>query len=203
MPNDYAAAAYPEPWQVLGITLRPFSLGHVLKLRRLGNAFGADEPTNAGLGDLLLAVMVCGMSSHPDPTRDPFWQWLNRPVAPWRRWCKWFVAQFTPAELFLLRWGRKCRGVDIEDRAKLFANYITAQCDCPGYWDENKSTRKSGAHWSHDVLATLVSKCGYTQEEAYNVPLSKALNDYFKWAESEGGITLMTPEELEATSEPA
>jgi hypothetical protein len=203
MPTDYAAAAYPDPWQILGVQLRPFSLGHLLKLRKLGNAFAADDAAEAHLGDLLLAILVCAMPSHPDPLKDEFWAWLNRPVAKWRTWCPWLFHQFTPAELFILKWGRRCRGVDLKERAELFQKYIQTHSEMPGYWNESKSTRTSGAHWSHSVLATLVSRCGYTQEEAYNVPIIKALNDYFKWAETEGHLTLMSAEELEATSEHA
>ena len=62
--------------------------------------------------------------------------------------------------------------------------------------EENKS--KSGAHWSHAVIAGLCSECGYTQLEAYNVPLGKALADYLKACEATGSIRLMS--ELEAVA---
>lgn len=198
MPNDYAAAAYPDTWQVLGIQLRPFSLGHYLKLRRLGCAFVEEDSAIAGLGDLLLGVLVCGMTSHPDPDQDEFWQWWRQPINRWQRWFPKLLGTLTPAEKFLLRWGRRCRGVDLEARAKQFNEYIRNNIVEPDYWRERESGRASGAHWSHAVIATLVSKCGYTQLEAYNVPLAKALADFFKWLEGEGAITLMTDEESEA-----
>lgn len=205
--STYFDAAYPAPWQVLGVPLKPFSLGHYVKLYRLGCAFVADEVKPATLGDLLLGVAVCSMDSHPDPSRDPFWLWLNRaePEGYWSRlWyrarkkvCKGFV---TPAELDMFKFGKRIGTIDFGEKARLFAEYIALHSKVPAYWEGDSSGdgKKSGAHWSQAVLHTLTSKCGYTQEEAHNVPLSRALADFFKYAESEGGLRLMTQEERKA-----
>jgi hypothetical protein len=104
----------------------------------------------------------------------------------------------TPAELEVHNWGRRVGIFDISAKAKLFADYIAKHSECPRYWEEQAGDgKKSGAHWAHAVIHSLTSKCGYTQEEAFNVCLSKALSDYFKHAENEGAIRLMTPEEIE------
>jgi hypothetical protein len=42
-----------------------------------------------------------------------------------------------------------------------------------------------------------MSECGYSQTEALNAPMAKALADYFKYAERNGMVTLMTDDELE------
>lgn len=200
MANDYPRSAYPDEWQILGVRLRPFSLGHYLKLRRLGNAYVSDDATPALMGDLLLGIMVCSMESHPDPTKDPFLVWFNQRPKWYQDRLPWVFGKLTPAEQEMVRWGRKCKRADVRAKAQLFADYINSQTEFPEYWCERQNPRRSGAHWSHGVLTTLVSHCGYSQLEAYNVPLSKALQDFFKWAESEGHVTLMTPEESEVTS---
>lgn len=207
MPNTYSEAAYPAPWQVLGVALKPFSLGHYIKLNRLGCAFVADETKNATLGDLLLGVAVCSMDSHPDAGKDPFWQWLSR-SAPEGKFAGWWyrlrcrIARMfrqqllTPAELDMMRFGRKCRGFDFPSRAQLFADYISAHSKAPAFWEsDNQGGKGSGAHWSHAMMQVLVSKCGYTLEEAHNAPLTRAMADFFKYIESEGGCRLMSEEE--------
>lgn len=206
--SDYFRSAYPEPWQLLGVSLRPFSLGHYLKLHRLGNAFVSDDVETATLGDLILGVVACSMRSHPDPDKDEFWQWLNRkePTTKaeriawgWRKLlCRVLKKQMpTPAELDVHNWGRKIGVFDVSAKAQQFADYIAKHSECPRFWEEQASDKKSGAHWAHAVIHALTSKCGYTQEEAYNVCAAKALADYFKHAENEGAIRLMTPQEIE------
>lgn len=206
MSNTYSTAAYPDPWRVLGIQLKPFSLGHYLKLHRLNCAFVADESRTATLGDLLLGVAVCSMDSHPDASRDPFWQWLNRAepdglLAAWWyrvrvRVAGWFKTKLlTPAEMDIYRLGKHCGNIDFPAKVKLFSDYIGHHSKVPGYWQENTDSKKSGAHWSHAIVQVLVSKCGYTQQEAYSAPMCKAFADFFKYCEGEGGIRLMTQEE--------
>ena len=54
---DYYQAAVPDGWQVLGVKLRPLSLGHLILLKRYGSAFVVGGiPTEA---DLVLSVLIC------------------------------------------------------------------------------------------------------------------------------------------------
>ena len=194
--KSYFAAAFPEPWRILGVQLKPFSLGHYIKLRQLGNAFVSDSASTATLPDLLLGIAVCSMSSSPDIATDEFWCWLNEPEKSTILSRLFGKKRLTPAERDFYKWGRKSGDFNLSEKAKLFADYIAAHSEMPAYWtlEENKS--KSGAHWSHAVIAGLCSECGYTQLEAYNVPLGKALADYLKACEATGSIRLMS--ELEA-----
>ena len=171
MGNSYFEAAYPEPWQVLGVPLKPFSLGHYIKLHRLDCAFVSDETKPATLADLLLGVAVCSMESHPDASKDPFWTWLNRAepegwlASAWYRISRKIAALFkrqllTPAELDMIRFGRKCGPVNLNEKASLFLDYINAHSKVPAYWESDNSTgNKSGAHWSH-------SRCTLSQDAA-------------------------------------
>ena len=61
MERDYHAAALPEPFTILGQRLTPFSLGHLLLLRRFDNAFviPGGVPT---IDDLAFAVFVCSQT---------------------------------------------------------------------------------------------------------------------------------------------
>jgi len=202
--SNYFDAAYPEPWQVLGVNLKPFSLGHYVKLYRLGCAFVADEVKPATLGDLLLGVAVCSMDSHPDPAKDQFWQWLNKPEPEgWRKWAGRLFKRLgltvpSPFEIEMALFGKKVGNVKISDKIELFKKYVDAHSRSPAYWDMKPNEGGAGGHWAQSLAHVLTRDCGYTQEDVYNVPLSRALADFFKHAEGEGVVRLMTQEERKA-----
>lgn len=203
--NDYFSAAYPNTWQILGVRLKPLSLGHYFKLRRLGCAFVADEAKGATLGDLLLAIVVCSMASDSDAEHDPFWQWLNREPGfrlGVRNWLKSLFGKppISAAEWDIYQWGQKCRGVSFAEKANLFSQYIKYHTEQPGYYETEQGGTQSGAHWSQGILHALTSRCGYTMMEAYNTSLRKCLADAYKLMESDGIVRLMTPEEIEVAS---
>lgn len=64
--NNYAAfyeAAVPEPHTILGLRLRPFSLGHKILLNRIGNGFVSTDPRQPiTYDDLASAVFVCAQT---------------------------------------------------------------------------------------------------------------------------------------------
>ena len=197
--SNFFAAAYPEPWQILGVKLRPFSLGHYLKLSRLGCAFVSDKEETASLSDLLLGIVVCSMPTTVDSDKDPFWKWLARTRGGFRYRCYTIKQRLlrkpaaTPAEYDAFRWGRRMGEIDFPAKVKLFSDYLDANSSAPAYIEERQATppKASGAHWTQSVLSALVSKAGYTMEEALNVPISRALADYLKQAESDGAIRLL------------
>ncbi len=201
---NFFAAAYPEPWQVLGVKLRPFSLGHYIKLSRLGCAFVAEQEQTATLSDLLLGVVVCSMPTAVEQDKDEFWKWLARTEGGWRwkiyRFYQWLRSKpiATPAEHEAFLWGKRVGEIDFPAKVKLFSDYMDACSVAPPYVEEQQSTppKPSGAHWTQKVLAALVSKCGYTMDEALNVPISRALSDFIKQAETDGVVRILPAEAL-------
>lgn len=208
--KDYFLSAAPEPWQVLGLTLRPFSVGHYIKLRRLECAFVADGAVDAQLRDLVVGVAVCSMSSHPDQNRDEFWQWFNREkpdgvlaglkFSVHKQAARLLKREhLTPAERDLYDLGKRCGLFDFKQKAQIFADYIADHTQPLDYWlepDQNGGEpSKSGAHWVHAMVTTLTGKCGYSLLDAYNVSFGQCLNDYLLEAERNRAIRIMTPEE--------
>lgn len=194
---DYFQSSFPAPWVVLGLDLRPFSLGHYIKLRALECAFVSDATEQATLGDLLIGVIVCHFSTDPDPSADPFWNWLNRPAR--FNLLAWLFRKtpLTPAEREVYKMGKKLGKIDFAEKVKLFSDYIKAHTQEPGYWKlKEEGDSRSGAHWSHAVVSALCSECGYTQREALNAPMNRALQDYYRAAENHGHVRLMTADEL-------
>lgn len=173
---DYFTAAIPEPWQILGLRLKSFSLGHYRILKRFKCAFVDDETSQVTREDLIFGVLVCSM------TPKEFMQLLNEGD---------LVGEAQ-------KWGEKCGLFDLNEKAQLFKDYIDAHSVVPPYW-EGEEGKPSGAHWAQCVESTLRSKLGWTDEEIDTQPLSKAFADYFKQAENDGMIKLMTPDEIKLT----
>jgi hypothetical protein len=193
--KSYFDSAFPEPWQILGVRLRPFSLGHYLKLRQFNSPFVSDDPAPAAVGDLLLGILVCSMSSNPDTSGDEFWEWWNRPPTfnPIARLFR--KTEMTPAEREIYKWGKKIKSFDVPEKITLFAEYVSRHSQVPSYWILKQNESSSGAHWAHGTIAGLCSQCGYSQSEAYNVPMGKALFDFLKACEDSGSIKLFTEEQ--------
>jgi hypothetical protein len=165
----------PEPWQILGLRLRPFTLEHYKILRRFNNAFTSDSDASATPADLFFGVLVCSMKP------SDFMEFFQS---------KTFVKEVDA-------WKRKVGRFNFIERAKMFKSYIDEHSITPKYWIEQESDSKSGGHWCHGLEVTLRSKLHWNTQDLETFPLSKALADYFQLAENEGSIRLMTRDEIE------
>ena len=207
--KDYFLSAAPEPWQILGLTLRPFSIGHYIKLRRLDCGFVADESRALALSDLVLGIIVCSMRSHPDTEQDEFWVWFNRdkPGSLFANCLHGFrkraarllhSTHATPAERDVFNLGRKIGLFDLNKKAQCFQEYMAAHTTGLDYWLEpdTNNGKQSGAHWVHSMVTTLTGKCGYSLLDAYNISFGQCLNDYLMEAERNGAIRFMTEDEI-------
>lgn len=200
---DYFRSCLPDTWQILGVRLRPFSLGHLVKLKAFDSPFAADDGEQSiTIGDLVLAVAICSMSSHPDPTQDEFWRWWTAPrrVTVFHRLLG--RKPLRPAERDIVRWGAKAKSVDIAEKARLMCDYIASHSEVPGYWViETHGGQPGGSNWIHTVMHGLTAHCGYTQIEACNIPVGKCLFDFLKAAEDGGSVRLMTDEEAKLATQ--
>jgi len=194
MSAAYFQAAVPEPFRILGLSLRPMSIGRYRLMQRFNVAFVADGPAKAGIADLLLGILICSMRC------DEFKAWANSPsfARDVRRWSR----QINPAPFVgRLPWvGRLWRdrhAFNVYEKIALFKRYLKTSYKTPLYWDLTQNDRVSGAHWSQSIEITLRSKVGWSKEEIDEEPLSKALMDFYKFAENEGAIQLMSDQEIE------
>jgi hypothetical protein len=194
----YFSAAIPEPFRILGLRLKPLSLGRYLILRRFNCAFVDDEEAQAGIPDLLLGLVVCSMRV------DEFLAaaesgTLQRDIRKWgRKVCPLAWVSLLP---WVGKFWRKNHAGDALGKINLFRQYIARGSEIPAYWDEGASKRGIGGHWTQAVELTLRGELGWTKEEIDEQPLSKALWDYFKWLEGNGAIRLMSDQELKMIQE--
>lgn len=185
--NNYCKASIPEPYTILGVRLRPFSLGSYFLMQRFDVAFISDDKDRTGsIPDLLLAICICSR------TYDDFLAFIAE-TKTFNRWCKDWGKQ-------VRKLMKKDKNFNILYKFMDFEKYMKEGVVIPKYFegdnsDENAQT--SGAHWTQSVLLVLTSELGYSYNEAIDMPVSKALADYFKWSENNGMVTLMNDEELE------
>lgn len=168
----YCTASIPDPYRILGLRLRPFSLGHYLLMQRFGCNFLADDVSTATREDLILGVLICSMR-HAE-----FLVFIEQ-----KNFAKEMVA-----------WGKRIGLFDFPEKSGLFQKYLRASLDEPDYIELHPSQGGSG-DWAQNLKLVLVTKLFYTEADALDMPLSKALADYYKLAESEGAVRLITKED--------
>src|SRR5947209_6324366 len=174
----YFSAAVPEPFRVLGLPLRPLSLGRYRLLHRFNCAFVSEGTSSATVGDLLIGALICSMRV------DQFLIWANssdfyRDVKAWgRRVSPWQWLARIPG---LARWWRRHFSFDAREKIGLFSAYVREGSVVPKFWDESgpgSDGSGSGSAWSQSVEVALRGELNWSAEEINEEPLSKALADY-------------------------
>ena len=192
--HDCFTASLPDPFQILGLKLKPLSLGRYRLLRRLDNAFVSDTAAQCEIADLILAVIVCAHRV------DEFLVILNRnelqtTIRLWsKKICPHPMLALIP---FAGRWWRNKYAFNVLEKVALFRKYIAHHTQMPRYWHSTEDHSASGTHWSHGLEIVLRSQLGWTEEEINEAPLSKALADYLGYAESQNSVRIMTMQEIE------
>lgn len=196
-------AAIPEPFQILGLKLKPLSLGRYRLLHRLGCAFVSDKESNAGIPDLLLGVAVCSMrcddALNSFETGEYFKfvsRWAKRINAkpPW--YLRGKYGRILSATLIGKRW-RKKNSFNFVEKMELFKNYVSEARQQPEYVPVHTSDHVVTAHWSEATEIILRSELNWTEEEINEAPLSKAISDCLKYLEQQGMVRIFSDDEIE------
>ena len=76
-----------------------------------------------------------------------------------------------------------------------FVAYRTEHMDHPDTWqDPDRKGKPAVSPYLQQVKLTLVGRLGYSEEQAMDTPLSKAMFDFFGYWEQEGQMTLVGDE---------
>ncbi len=126
MTDEFYLAAVPEPRTILGLRLRPLSLGHLLLLHRVKSAFVTADEGEPAYHDLALSVLICSqtweqnIATFDDQDLPEFM----------RRWHD----QLTGADSFWVKIGfRKFRPIDLQSKCLEFADYLKEGSKIPDY----------------------------------------------------------------------
>jgi hypothetical protein len=167
-------AFLPDPVRVLGVPLRPLSLGSVLILRKLANRFIIGGP--ADLGDLLTGIFVCSR-----PMEEAKAGLASGEAMRWSKQLAGRVAKASPAQAF-----------------EIFKQYITDGMAMPKYW----SIGEDAPHqWAADEMAHLIcfarQMLGMTGDEIFNGSLLALKYQTLTMLERQGAIRFWSEEDEE------
>lgn len=179
--TSYYHARLPEPTTILGLKLRPFSLGHLLLLHRINSYFVGDDE-NLTYEDLALSVLICSqryaeaVAIFDDPD-------LKRFMARW-------AARLTGRGVLTALKLRRLRVIDLHKKAAEFAAYIASghrKVDYKGKGDGHEIPLPL----VQIVRVTLLQEFGgLTDEAIVDRPWGLCMEDYLTIHSLKGNVDL-------------
>lgn len=177
---DYGSALVPRETVICGVTLRPFSLGHIILLEETSNPLiSKDEiPVTKAEGAyrLFQALLICAL------TYEEGLELLNdkeKWLAEWARFEKNLIANMDVDP----NW-------NLYIKLQMFKNYMSYYVlSMPDYkilHRDEKSTN-SGTDW-RAAIKVMFKKLNYTQSEILNMGLDQLFQEWTVNAEGEGSI---------------
>lgn len=187
--RSYVDAAVPEPFTVLGLRLRPLSIGHILLLHRLESPFVVADSPPITIGDLAIACLICsktfaeGVALLDDeslPRSLHQWGLYTTNQHGWRRFCPWLYRQ-----------------IDLKSKMDLFSDYLKYHFETPTYSVEDGKARGINAPAWQVIRVVLLSKTNLTETEIFDRPYRLCIADFLTLRAIEGQLNFEDQSELE------
>lgn len=194
MDRDFYCASIPEPTTLLGLRLRPLSLGHLVILHRLKSAFvtPGEEFTRH---DLALSVLVCSLDYKSGC--DLF----NSTELPefFKRWHDKLTGDGWLARLGL----RKLKPIDYAAKSAAFAKYLADGSTGPGYTYNESEFAEIYCPSAQIVKVALMRDMGFREAEIMDRPWALCLWDYVTLRALSGQVKMVDIAKLRAAQEAA
>lgn len=163
----------PDTYEVLGIRLRPFSLGHYILLEKNACALLLGGP--ATVLDFAVSVVVCSSA---------FEEFLEAQASG-------------QVEKHTKKLAKVCREIDLEKESQFMRDYLEDGLQGPSYWFKDKG-KKLETPLVQVIRMQLHSKTNLTESEIMNRPFAMNLWDIVTLGEIEGTLNLKTEADDEA-----
>jgi hypothetical protein len=170
-PPEYLSTCIPRPYTVLGMKLRPLSIGHILLMQWQGLSYVQKaEKKPATMDDLISGSLICSMR--------------------FREYQK-FLQREDLADV-LKEKGRVFDLGTLPEKQKLFTAYLNEGTDSPEVEIPDRVTRSVllGTPWLQSLRLCLMTNLHVTSEDAFDYPYRLALWDCFSLRESEGRLVI-------------
>jgi hypothetical protein len=179
MIHPYIQARWPVKWRICGTDLLPFSIGHMLLLRRVGSPFvpDASEAETIEPGHLAMAVLIC-TRNFEQGCRFIDSRWVSLRARIWARWRRSVLV-----------------GDRLDLRVDMFQRYINQAWSMPQrFSDSPDELGSSGSHIPIELeIATVLQwHCHLPENQIMDLPLGDALWRYNLALQQRGMIRLMT-----------
>lgn len=170
----YAEAALPDGYRIAGVQLRPLSIGHILLLTRLGNPWFV-RGRKASAADLAVAVAVCSQCWRANLVALHGWRFRAR--------LRWLAIRLM-----------------LDSRAgATWRAYLAMSLRAPTVWQKSGTLgqRPLAAPYWLQILMTLQSDIGYSEDVALDLPASQAQWLAIAAWEKGGGTEMASEHEAE------
>ena len=166
-------ALIPEPFVVLGVRLKPLTLGHAALLMRFGGECWIDGG-ECGLDELLLGIAVCSSDSFDAFRSDIYDGWISKRIE----------------EL-----AKKVQAGDSQKEMDLFTRYIQEGTNGPKMLFQESDRKETRSHAIQSLRVQLMRFFRIPQSEVMDVPVSVALWDMATLSEMNGVAKIWTEED--------
>lgn len=148
MDRAFELSLDPPTYRVLCVRLERLTLGHILLIARLNRPLLNGASFDAV--DLVWMVFICSMP----------WRKAERKMRAW-----WY-------RLLLTYWGKKTRklGLNIQEEAQLFAQYLEDSLPLPDFKFEMGQTKMLQSPWELRLLGAAMSRLHMTMDQALDTP---------------------------------
>ncbi|HYE30534.1 MAG TPA: hypothetical protein VEH27_03835 [Methylomirabilota bacterium] len=175
----YFAAAFPRERLILGERVQPLSLGHAMLLHLIETPFFLAE-AKVGDGDLAVVVVLCSRKF-----KDAF-EVINQPER---------LRQLSEGLLWRKSEER------LQEARQIVYEYLVRSFDPPPVKRNSGPGRPAGAPFLLSVKLTLQMDLGYSEADALDMPLSKALWEHIGALDRKGLVEMLTPEQAKEQDE--
>lgn len=198
----YAQACLPQTHTIMGLRLKPLSLGHYILMKRFGCNYASDEETDITMSDLITSVLICSMT-YTDAIKffdmDPIKFWSVENIKSLGV-AYYMSNKLGPTGYYIRQWGntlskriRRDKQFLLLDQFRKFQTYLIEGNKMPQIMrKDNNNIEPSYCHWSVMLKSFLLTK--YNEQEALNLPLSQAKMELCKYAEEQDQITFEDPD---------
>ena len=174
MDAAFKRAANPRTFKVLGLTLKPLTLGHRFLLAKYDSAFVTEE--KAQIEDLMLSVFVCAQP----------WRNAERNVLKW-----WFPS-------FIWLWSQFLRKTILPIEYNKFRLYWDEGHACPKIKKAFSEYRDNSTPDECRLLAMLMADFHMTRADALDTTLAEANALWASQGDRQDAIELESNDRIEA-----
>ena len=192
MTDEFYSVAVPEHRQILGLPLRPLSLGHLILLHRVKSAFICEGTVN--YQELAIAALICslsyedGLAALKDCDTPKLLKRLGERITGIRDW--------------RVRLGfRKARVIDLPANVAAFFSYLKDNSSIPHYSYTPGDFKTVDCPQVQIVKVTLMRDLHFSDTEILNRSWAMCLWDYVTLRALKGEVSLVARDEINQAAE--
>lgn len=189
MRHDFYSSAVPEPRSILGLPLRPLSMGHIILLNRIKSAFVVEGAPQT-YEEIAIAALICsltyqqGITAIHDPETPKFLRWLGRKITGEK-------------ELGVMLGWRKPRVIELPYVCQAFADYLKEHTRIPFYTYNEGDFKEIEAPAVQIVKVALLREMNFTDAELMDRSWALCLWDYVTLKAVKGEVQMPDENKLD------